>query len=403
MAVVNFDGVNKIITEISAAGDNTIEVIDVYSDWKRWAINNSQFEQAFSVVGGDPISATQNLGSTFFLENGWRIRPAELDHKLILEGNIFTREEGQSVFVSTLGTFTVNAESKVSNLVDSSVARLDLAQLLQAVYIDTSRGVAGTGDDVGIPTNPVNNFPDALTIANNQNLIRFELTGVIDFAGSTDLTGFGFVGSSPIASQVVVNNETIEGSEFILLAVTGGPFTGRASFRECWLAAAGSLTNFDGVAVDCGLNGLIQLDSAATQPIVFKDCISTVAGTGKPQLDCNGTSADIQFRRYTGGLLVTNFNAGGNMSIDMTSGSVEIASSCTSGTIVVRGDCDVTDNSGPGCNVIVRDDSSIEVIRRMTYNRVVFDANTNIATIYEEDESTVWKRFDLSGGGREEL
>jgi hypothetical protein len=118
-AIVTFDGPNKIITELAAGSVNSLDLTEIYSEWKEWVqlSDNAKFLQAFSVVGGDPISGTQNLGSTFFLENGWRIRPAELNHKLIIVGNVFTREAGQSAFLATLGAFTVNTETQVSPLV----------------------------------------------------------------------------------------------------------------------------------------------------------------------------------------------------------------------------------------------------------------------------------------------
>jgi hypothetical protein len=129
---VTFDGPNKIMTEISAEGDNTLEVVDIYSAWKEWVLqsDNAKYEQAFAVVGGDPISGTQNLGSTFFLENGWRIRPAELTHKLTVLGNLFTREAGESPFIPVLGAYTVTIELRVSNLVDTvATGASDLTQL----------------------------------------------------------------------------------------------------------------------------------------------------------------------------------------------------------------------------------------------------------------------------------
>jgi len=117
--IVTFDGPSRTIVEISAGGDNELDLVEIYSEWKEWVrtSDNSKFLQAFSVIGGDPITLTQNLGSVFFLENGWRIRPAELDHKLTIVGDVFTREPGESVYLPTLGAFTVNAETQVSALV----------------------------------------------------------------------------------------------------------------------------------------------------------------------------------------------------------------------------------------------------------------------------------------------
>ena len=117
--IVTFDGPNKLIVEVSAAGDNSLEASHIYSEWKFWLTlsDNAKYLQAFTPVGGDPITGTESLDITYFLENGWRIRPAELSHKLVVTGNLYTREPGQSAFVDTLGAFTVNTETQVSTVV----------------------------------------------------------------------------------------------------------------------------------------------------------------------------------------------------------------------------------------------------------------------------------------------
>lgn len=119
--VVTFDGPNKLIIEISAAGDNALDMFEIYSEWKVWCqiSDNLKFLQAFTPVGGDPITATEALAITYFLENGWRIRPAEVDHILALNGNVYTREPGESIAVPTLGAFTVEVRTQVSAIVSA--------------------------------------------------------------------------------------------------------------------------------------------------------------------------------------------------------------------------------------------------------------------------------------------
>ncbi|APU88976.1 conserved hypothetical protein [Virus Rctr197k] len=116
--VVTFDPVTRVITEIAAGVINTINAQEIYSEWKDWlrTADNAKYPFAFTYVGGDPITLTVSVGSTFFLENGWRIRPAELSHKLTVVGNIYTREPGESIFLPTLAPFTVLAETQVSAL-----------------------------------------------------------------------------------------------------------------------------------------------------------------------------------------------------------------------------------------------------------------------------------------------
>jgi len=132
--IVTFDPIALLIVEINVGSpaQNVLSVLEIYSEWKDWLRTNPSrlgHPQAFSVVGGDPTIGTQSLGSTFFLENGWRLRPAEYSHKLALSGNIFPRGGG-SIFVPTVGAFNVHTETLVSNIIDKvqSGSGLDMTQ-----------------------------------------------------------------------------------------------------------------------------------------------------------------------------------------------------------------------------------------------------------------------------------
>ena len=81
MAKVTFDGVNKLMVLNTNVNDINVGV-DLYSEWKRWMIlgNNCKFLPAFSVIGGEYISDTKKLGSTYFFIKGWKLRPYEGNH-----------------------------------------------------------------------------------------------------------------------------------------------------------------------------------------------------------------------------------------------------------------------------------------------------------------------------------
>lgn len=101
--------------------------VDVYSDGKEdWQTTGTLTGMIFPVrpVGGDPIDDTTSLGATFFLVNGWRIRPYEADHFFDLQGNVFT-EEGDPPVIATTGSWnvlTLGARSNIINLVDNSTS-----------------------------------------------------------------------------------------------------------------------------------------------------------------------------------------------------------------------------------------------------------------------------------------
>jgi len=81
---------------------------DLYSRWKEWAQegDNAKFPPAFSTVGGEPLGGGRFVAAYFFLLNGWRVRPREADHTLIVDGNLGV-EGGGDPIVPTLGSFRV--------------------------------------------------------------------------------------------------------------------------------------------------------------------------------------------------------------------------------------------------------------------------------------------------------
>jgi len=135
---VVFDGPNKII--FVAEGVTELDVrIDLYSAWKEWVQYSSEFPEsavwlkAFSVVGGDPITDTVDLGVTYFLENGWRIQPfaRKSPYTLTIKGNIYTREAGETI-------------NKFAEGVSVSLERSNIVELITVEALATSI----TPDDV---------------------------------------------------------------------------------------------------------------------------------------------------------------------------------------------------------------------------------------------------------------
>ena len=148
---VVFDGPNKVI--IVAEGVTELDFrVDVYSAWKEWVQDpnqlNAKWPEAISYVGGDPISNERSLGTTFFLENGWRMRPWEGDHSITVTGNAFTRE-GDPLFVPTLNpwTITINLNTSVfaeSFLPTPLLTSADIASLADAVWAEVLSGTTAS-------------------------------------------------------------------------------------------------------------------------------------------------------------------------------------------------------------------------------------------------------------------
>ena len=270
------------------------------------------------------------------------------------------------------GSYAVNLIGANSNIAD--VTNLNQVQVRSAnsagltfseqinnqsfngkVWIDTVNGLSGQSFPRGTPTDPVNNWEDAYNIATSRKLHSFHLDGELIFNSSnpSPIESFDFDGPSPLKSIIQFDGRSTNMCTFSNLTLSG-EFNGSSSFSNCIIGNGSGVNNISGIFDNCGINEQpITLDSGATSSIIFKDCLSTIAGDRKPIIDCNGTSANIQFRGYKGGLEIDNYSqSGNNMSIDMVAGSVKISTGCTQGSIVVRGVSSLVDESGVGCNVI---------------------------------------------------
>lgn len=121
------------VTDLDAA-------IDLYSDLKEdWLANaNGETRMEFPVrtIGGDPLGAGLQAGAYFFLRNdlGWRIRPQEADHELVIVGNLYPESPAYDMFVPTLGAYTVAIKlerASLTQLAGELLNPLPIAELPQ--------------------------------------------------------------------------------------------------------------------------------------------------------------------------------------------------------------------------------------------------------------------------------
>lgn len=137
---VTFNGNNKIIQIMT--GVTSIDVKeDLYSAWKEWVLeeDNSKWPEAMRSVGGDPLTAGRYLGSTYFLMNGWKMKPWSGHHTLVINGNIYS-EDASNMFVAADGAYNVQIQYTTSNLIDTMAinggggSSYTLEQIAQAVW-----------------------------------------------------------------------------------------------------------------------------------------------------------------------------------------------------------------------------------------------------------------------------
>ena len=105
---ITLDGSTKRIILDSAS----VSAAQIWSAWVDWHEANQQWPLAFQLVGGNALGGGLFIPPYFFLMNGWRVRPMEASHNLLIEGNLFVDGGGVPV-VGTLGTYQVNVNYTV--------------------------------------------------------------------------------------------------------------------------------------------------------------------------------------------------------------------------------------------------------------------------------------------------
>jgi len=266
------------------------------------------------------------------------------------------------------GIYAVNLSGANSNLAD--VTNLNSVSLRTAnsagltfseqinqqsfnghVWVDTTEGLSGTQFPRGTPSDPVNNWADADIIADGLKLESFKLRNTLVMPVGENLDGYTIEGTNTVGSQISFQGGQMHQLDLINLSFGGLMGEGFFIANRCMV---GILIDFEGALNECVLNGDITLDATplASNDILFINCASGIPGDDRFDLDCNGTTSNIQFRNFSGGVGISNFTAGNKISVDFNQGKIVIDASCTAGTILVRGIAEIVDNSGPGCTVL---------------------------------------------------
>lgn len=109
MAITFDPATNRIILDSAA-----VSASDIWIAWSLWVASsdNSKYLPALKQVGGDDLGSGLAIPPYIFLLNGWRVRPMESNHTLILTGNLFVDGGGVPI-VPTLGTYNVSAQFTV--------------------------------------------------------------------------------------------------------------------------------------------------------------------------------------------------------------------------------------------------------------------------------------------------
>jgi hypothetical protein len=198
------------------------------------------------------------------------------------------------------------------------------------IWIDTTHGSSGTAYPVGrTARKSVDNFTDALAIANATNIETFMVKGSIIIGATEDVSGMIFIENGDHAAITLISGCTTLNTVHLL----ENTFLLEGFYENClfddgnYSVATSALTRFIGSKSSGQQGQAVTLSTA-------------------------GIGVDLGIWGWSGKMELIDKDNGETFDIDMISGEIEIASSCIDGRINIRGlNVDITDNSGVGCNV----------------------------------------------------
>ena len=211
-----FDGPNKLI--ILSLGTIDVDMRDLYSRYKEWVLvgDNAKYLLALSYIGADPVPGGQ-LGTTFFLENGWKIRPFEGDHTLVISGNLYSRD-GSDTVINTIGSYNVRVISVISTLVETVVtggSGTDPQDIRDAVW---QANLSGYG-----PGTAGRTLDEVPTTSENANAVWSHVTGAAIAVRMAE--AWGRLGLDPSKPLVTGQTHITFGDIVMALTEAGGEVT----------------------------------------------------------------------------------------------------------------------------------------------------------------------------------
>lgn len=244
---------------------------------------------------------------------------------------------GDRFYIDQILCKAVIAGATPSEIADAVYQKMSYTVYAGSVWIDTVYGVSGTDIGInGIPTNPVNNYADALIIASVLGVKSFELAPDSTITLTQAHINWIFNGKA----FIILNGQDISDAQFHDSESIDGISTGEdATFHDCVLGnlQAGSFNAFG-----CALNGIIT--GAPASNYTFINSVSNIPGLSTPTFIFGGAgNTAIGLRNYSGGMQINNMTTGDRISLE-GQGQLKINSDCTGGTIAIRGCFTITDN-----------------------------------------------------------
>jgi hypothetical protein len=194
----SFDGTAK---EITISNDIlSITVQSIYSDWKDWVMLNPGYEQAFRVVGGDPIGGGLYAGVIYFLMNGWKI---VIDHTLTIDGILYSDDQSSPYVAGPGVAIATNTVSNLVQKVATSGNEYSLADFWSYNSRTLTSGAAPSANDIAtaVRTELTTELDHLMELQNGQGLDSTQAIMLLEL--------YRLAGLDPTKPLVVTNTSRV--------------------------------------------------------------------------------------------------------------------------------------------------------------------------------------------------
>ncbi len=312
-------------------------------------IVNLSFPKIISSGGKERLDAVTRVTITSTLLNakvGFEAR-TDWTQCSITGGNLVAVDENGNDMSPINPTAFVNIDraSSSSGTLQEQEA-LQYASYGGQVSLNRDTNYSGVEYPVGNQEYNVNNASDAVSICHTKGFHTIGISSNYDFVDGDVIDGLKIRGISHVTTIVTIAPEA-DCTKVILdnLDVTG-TLDGDSEIID---SVVRDLVFFNGHIHHSALAGTILLGGG--KPAKITEC-SMLEFSSPVIIDAGGSGQNAVIDNYTGKIIVNNITGSSMIGISLNGGMVEITSSCISGTIVIQGNYEITDNSGDGCTVI---------------------------------------------------
>lgn len=136
---------------VSSGGQVDMSLPQLYSNWKDDILLSNHFiyDLAYEVVGGQDTFGVQSITLFFFQQNGWKMRPKEINHTGSLTDGVIVAESGGPI-VPTTGSYNafieyVKPEHVITQVGSSTLTATDLNNIADSVWDEVISGHQTSG------------------------------------------------------------------------------------------------------------------------------------------------------------------------------------------------------------------------------------------------------------------